>query len=346
MKDKPSLPKYRKKGGLSGFTYTKQSLSFDIETGLVRLPLGNVFKNWFGIEDLKIQMPTNLKFESIKELRVLPRNGCFYVEFVRESVPIKTNLYKFRKRVLGIDPGINNWLTCLSNGGHSFIIDGRHVKSLNQNYNKRVAKLKTGKPQGFWSEELAAITEKRNRQMRDAVNKAAVLVIERCLRYKLGTVIFGWNLGQRQEAEMGKNTQTFVQIPTQKLKERIKQLCEFYDIDFIETEESYTSKASFLDEDYLPTYGGEKPAGWKKSGRRVHRGLYKSSDGTLINADLNGAGNIVRKVEVQLGLINLVKACRGVLTHPLRLRVWDTKKKRSGSSLCHRAVSFKNPRCF
>jgi transposase len=91
---------------------------------------------------------------------------------------MKTNLSRFSKRVLGIDPGINNWLTCLSNARTSFIIDGRHVKSLNQNYNKRVAKLKARKPQGFWSEELAAITEKRNRQMRDAVNKAAVLVID------------------------------------------------------------------------------------------------------------------------------------------------------------------------
>jgi hypothetical protein len=77
LKDEPKLPKYRKKGGLSGFTYTKQSLAFDIESGLIRLPLGNTFKAWFGIEDLKMQMPVNLRFEDIKELRILPRNGCF-----------------------------------------------------------------------------------------------------------------------------------------------------------------------------------------------------------------------------------------------------------------------------
>ena len=341
LKDEPKLPKYRKKGGLSGFTYTKQSLAFDIESGLIRLPLGNTFKAWFGIEDLKMQMPVNLRFEDIKELRILPRNGCFYAEFVRETAPMKTNLSRFSKRVLGIDPGINNWLTCLSNARTSFIIDGRHVKSLNQNYNKRVAKLKARKPQGFWSEELAAITEKRNRQMRDAVNKAAVLVIERCLRRRLGTIVFGWNKEQRQEATLGKNTQDFVQIPTQRLKARIKQLCEFYDIEFVEVEESYTSKCSFLDEDFLPTFGEEnKPKGWKPSGKRVHRGLYKSADGTLVNADLNGAGNVIRKVEAQLGLVNLVKSCKGVLTHPPRLRVWDTKKKRNGAALAHCAVSF------
>ena len=82
-----------------------------------------------------------------------------------------------------------------------------------------------------------------------------MLVIERCLRRRLGTIVFGWNVGQRQQATLGKNTQDFVQIPTQRLKERIKQLCEFYDIEFVEVEESYTSKCSFLDEDFLPTFG-------------------------------------------------------------------------------------------
>lgn len=91
--------------------------------------------------------------------------------------------------------------------------------------------------------------------MRDAINKAAKLVVDHCIKHQIGTVVFGWNQGQRQDCTLGKTTQSFVQIPTAKLKERVKQLCECHGIKFVETEESYTSIASFLDGDFLPTYG-------------------------------------------------------------------------------------------
>lgn len=96
--------------------------------------------------------------------------------------------------------------------------------------------------------------------MRDALNKAAKLVLTHCLENKIGTVIFGWNKGQKDSANMGaKTNQKFVQIPTAKLKDRIAQLCEQYGLRFVETEESYTSQASFVDSDFLPTYSA-KPA--------------------------------------------------------------------------------------
>lgn len=105
----------------------------------------------------------------------------------------------------------------------------------------------------------------------------------------------------------------------------IKQLCEENGIQFTETEESYTSKASFLDDDFLPTYGG-KPASWKPSGRRITRGQYKTAQGRLINADCNGAANILTKVSAQLG-INLVESVRAVLTLPKRYDVFNGLKK-------------------
>ncbi|MCV3214598.1 IS200/IS605 family accessory protein TnpB-related protein [Plectonema radiosum NIES-515] len=130
---------------------------------------------------------------------------------------------------------------------------------MNQWYNKRVSALKENQPQGFWSKQLASITEKRNRQMRDAVNKAARIVVNHCLENKIGTIVFGWNQGQKDSINLGSKTnQKFVQIPTARLKNRIAQLCEQYNIKFVETEESYTSKASFLDNDILPKFG-EKP---------------------------------------------------------------------------------------
>ena len=222
---------------------------------------------------------------------------------------------------------MDNWLTCVSTTGTSFIVDGKHIKSLNRWYNKKVSTLKDGKPQGFWSKKLAHLTERRNRQMRDAVNKAARIVINHCLNNNIGTIVFGWNQGQKQESNLGsKNNQKWVQVPTARLKERIAQLCEQYEIQFVETEESYTSKTSFVDGDYLPQYG-EKPDNWKPSGKRVKRGLYRTALNWYINADCNGAGNILRKVATMLGF-NLSGVGRVPLTAPQRIKLSSAKKTR------------------
>lgn len=277
LENKPRPPKYRKSNGMAIATYPKQALKLIGKQ--VRLPMGQLCKTWFGVEAFWLTMPSNLRFEDIKEVRVLPRNRCFYAEWVYLQKTISVELDP--SRVLGIDSGVTNWLTCVSNVDTSFIIDGRHVKSLNQWFNKSVAKIKEGKPQGFWSKRLAHLTEKRNRQMRDAINKAARIVINHCLERKIGRIVFGWNQGIKQEINIGKrNNQAFVQIPTAKLKCRIAQLCKQYGIQFVETEEANTSAASFLDGDTVPKYG-EKPTDWKSSGKRVKRGLFRRSEQLL-----------------------------------------------------------------
>jgi IS605 OrfB family transposase len=317
LQPKPKPPKYRKSGGLFTVTYPKKWLK--LGDNRVRFPLGNQVKAWFRIAEFFLPLPSNLTWESIKEVRILPRNGCFYAEFVY-SQPVKIASLD-QSQALGIDPGLSNWLTCVATTGDSFIIDGKHLKSINQWYNKQVATMKEGKLQGFWSRTLAHITEKRNRQMRDAVNKAARIVINYCLTNGIGTIVFGWNKGQKQECNLGKqNNQKFVSVPTAKLKDRIAQLCEQYGMKFVETEESYTSKASFLDRDELPKYG-EKPERWRESGKRIKRGLYRTKTFKYINADCNGAANILRKVKGMLEL-DLSKLNRGVLTTPIRVRLW------------------------
>lgn len=288
--------------------------------------MGSISKVWFGIDAFYLPMPSNLDFNAIREIRILPRNRQFYAEFVYQVSSISADVDK--TKVLGIDHGLDNWLTCVSNIGTSFIVDGLHLKSINQWYNKSVANIKEGKPQGFWSNRLATITEKRNRTMRDAVNKAARTVINYCLDNRIGTVVFGWNEGQKDGSNIGKkNNQKFVQIPTAKLKDRIAQLCEKHGIDFVETEESYTSKTSYLDNDFLPKYG-EKPVGWKASGRRLTRGIYQSLNGIKINADCNGASNILRKVSVMLGL-DLSGISRGALSAPKKVLLWTLQKSPS-----------------
>ncbi|NES05114.1 MAG: IS200/IS605 family element transposase accessory protein TnpB [Okeania sp. SIO2F4] len=317
LKNKPQLPKYRKKGGLGVITYPKQALR--LKGNEVRVPLGKKVKAAFKIDSFWLNFPSNLDFKKIREIRILPRNGCFYVEWVYQLEFNKPELD--RDKVLGIDHGVDNWLTCVSNVGTSFIVDGKHLKSVNQWYNKQIATIKEKKTQGFWSKKLANITEKRNIKMRDAVNKAARLVINNCLKNGIGRIIFGWNKGQKNAINIGaKNNQKFVQVPTAKLKERISQLCELYGIEFIETEESYTSQASFLDDDFLPNYG-EKPESWESSGKRIHRGLYQTKNGLLVNADVNGAANILKKVATTLEL-SLEGISRGSLIMPLRIQFW------------------------
>lgn len=321
----PKLPKYKKRGGLFLVTYPAAAVTFYLDRDEVRIPLGNGIKEELGVAELFIPCPHGVRCELIKEVQILPRNGNFYAVYVYETQSVVANV-DFSK-ALGIDPGIDNWLTCVSTEGKSFIVDGRQVKSQNQWYNEQVAKLKTGQVQGFWNEELASITERRNRQMRDSINKAARFVINRCLADGIGTIIFGWNQGNKDSINIGKkNNQEFVQIPTAKLKDRMAQLCKQYGLRFVETEESYTSKASFLDNDFLPTFG-EKPESWKPSGKRgqkqkgvqhnLGRGGYQTSLGWRINSDCNGAVNIIRKVATQLG-ISLAKVGKAALALPQR----------------------------
>lgn len=320
LEQKPRFPGYRNPG-FQLIAFPKRALK--LVDGKIRLPLGLQVKAWFGLKEFFLPMPSNLTFGELKEVRILPRNRCFYVEYVYPISQVQVEVDPLK--VLGLDHGLNNWLTGVSNVGTSLIIDGKHLKSKNQWYNKTVARLMDEKPNGFWSNRLAKITEKRNRVMRDATNKAARKVIDHCLENEIGTVVFGWNKGQKDGANMGKkNNQKFVQIPTARLKTRIQQLCERFGIQFVETEESYTSKASFVDSDFLPKYR-EKPEGWESSGRRVKRGLYRTGNNQYINCDCNGAANIIRKVAVMLGL-DLSGISRGELSATSEVQTLDSSR--------------------
>ncbi len=335
LKDKPSLPKYRKRNGLNVVTYPARWLK--LVDGQIKFTLGKQVKVWFGLDSFTLPMPSNLDFRDIKEIRILPRNQCFYAEFVYRHKKVKTNLTA--TNVLGLDPGLNNILTGVSTIGKSFIIDGKKIKSMNQWYNKKVASLKKGKSQSYWDDELAALSEKRNRQFRDVRNKIARFVINWCLKHDIGVIVHGWNQGMKNGSKMTKKVnQEFVTIPNAAIKDRIEQLAIRYGIKFITTEESYTSQSNFLANDELPTHGetpkrehrftGKRGQKIKGKSNNLGRGGYLTDDGIWLNSDCLGAINIIRKkVPTQLKDVSLARVDRGVLSRPHRYDVFKNLSK-------------------
>ena len=232
----------------------------------------------------------------VQEVRIVPKGSCFVVEVIYNL----SRTYKEgdlsclfdSSRHIGIDLGINNLLSIVSNQPDlkPVLVNGKHLKSLNAWFNRRAASLRST---NNWK-HLNAIGFKRHRQMRDALHKASNFVRAYCLDNDIGLVVIGHNKGWKQNVNLGKvNNQKFVSIPHSVLISQIQYKFEAAGIKVVMREEAYTSKASLLHNDAIPSYPikEDKPS---FSGKRVARGLYKSPLG-LINADVNAAGNILRK---------------------------------------------------
>lgn len=328
LDQKPKPPDYRESGGYFQVSYPNVGAGRPSLVGdMIRFPLGNQVKRWFGVSEFFLPMPKNLDFNKVKEFTILPKNGAFHLECRYELEKVETVLD--HKQALGIDLGTSsNLMACVDTLGNSFLVDSRQSKAMNQLYNKRVANRKKGKAKDYWDATLDRITLKRNHQMRDMVNKAAQQVVKHCLAHQIGTIVIGWNDGIKDGANMGKqNNQQFVQMPLAKIKTRIEQLGLIYGFQVVQTEEANTSAASFLDGDSLPAHG-EKPEGWKASGKRTKRGLYRTAQRWIVNADLNGAANILRKVAGNLDL-DLSRLGRRCLSTVGRIRLWLTPKSSS-----------------
>ena len=265
LKDKPRIPSYRKSGGYYQVSYPSQAVRYDSDNGICKLAISKSNKSQLiTCQEIEISCGYGFDPEEIAEVRIVPSNGRLWVEYIcKVESQIASNLDY--SQGIGIDPGVSNWMTIATSQGKSFIVCGRKIKSINQRYNKAVANYKQGKSDFYWDDYLAGLTHKRNCQMRDAANKAARMIINYCLSHKIGNIVFGWGQGVKNQANLGKrNNQNFIQIPTARLKNRIKELAESVGIIFTETEEAYTSKSDFFSSDLLPKYG-EKPTGYKLS---------------------------------------------------------------------------------
>ena len=313
------IPRYREKGGM--FILVLSTNAINIKDGFLQIPMSRAFSKLHASKSIRIPFPGRLAGKKIKEVRIIPVfNGQYFkIQYVYEQE--EQNLGLSQDNTLAIDIGLENLATCITTIGTSFIMDGRKLKSINQYWNKRKAHLQSiADKQGRKSTKLLQrITTKRNNHTKDYIRKTARYIVNYCIEHDIGTIVCGYNSDFRRSINLGKNTnQQFTQISFGSLREQLANLCEQYGMRYIEQEESYTSKASFLDLDDIPVYNPEQPYSGSFSGKRIRRGLYRYADGRISNADLNGAANILRKSKQNY---NFVELCKGLLASPLRIRV-------------------------
>ena len=274
---KVAIPKYLDRQGAYLLIYTNQAVSKpQLKQGTLKLS---------GIENT-----IKLLHTDVQQVRVIPRNKRFIVEVLYRREP--------KKKVEGnksvaIDLGLNNLATVGTNYGNPFIINGRPLKSVNQYYNKQLAKLKSRQDRlgnkAINKHKIQTLTNKRNNKVKDYLHKASRLLVNQLVSNKVATVVIGHNKEWKQDINIGKsNNQKFVQIPHSVFINMLTYKCELEGISVIVREESYTSKCSFLDNEEICKHE-------KYLGKRIKRGLFRTASGRLVNADLNGALNILRK---------------------------------------------------
>ncbi|OQY49082.1 MAG: transposase [Candidatus Parabeggiatoa sp. nov. 2] len=286
-----------------------------------KMPDGQVFKQaqFISFEQvvvlekgLEIKVPQQLWDKEIKQVEIIPKHNSFHAVFVYEEDPADFKQVNQNDQVMSIDLGLNNLATCVTNGVvEPFIIDGRRLKSINAYYNKRKAKMqsKLSERGKKWSRKLQNLTGWRNAVVNDYMHKATSIVVKTCVKHGISKVVVGDVVKSLNQINLGKRTnQNFVNLSLGQFVDKLGYKLGSHGIFLMVADESYTSKASFIDGDKM--YKRYNPKAKQKrtfSGRRVKRGLYKSGDGTVINADANGAYNILRKTDSDFSFSKLVK---------------------------------------
>ena len=313
---KPNMPGYVRKT-LSTAALTNQICKYaeDPQFGYVSFPRS--------VELLRIGLPLDGKYVRTE---IKPAYGGFYVLVVYDEKDKKKEVPNLpdKGRKLGVDVGTVNFLTCAGNFGDApFIIDGRYLKSLNQEYNKEKARLtsrltkgvkpkkrsgakpsENGKKTPTYAEKtgsdstrmLDALSLNRDNRFRDVFYKSAHYLCRYCVEKEVNVIVVTHNEGQKQGIHLGHvNDQNFAYIAFSTFIFILRVVAYQYGVSVIVREESYTSKADFLSGDEIPTYKAGEKVDYRFSGKRVKRGLYESGAGVFINADVNGAVNVLRK---------------------------------------------------
>lgn len=301
---RPGLPKYKDKvAGRNLLTYTSQAISQRLlkQKGVLH-PSG------LDIRIKTLQTTPN-------QVRIVPHKTHYVVEVVY-SVPVQPAEPE-ADGVAAMDIGLNNLAAVTSNqpGFVPLLVNGRPLKAINQRYNKQRARLQSQlEGERHSSRRLEALTHKRHQRVKAYLHLASRRIIDRLVRHHIGTLIIGKNDGWKQNINLGKRTnQSFVSIPHTNFIHMLTYKAQRVGIQVILIDESYTSKCSCLD---------NEPVGKHEAyaGKRVHRGLFRASDGRHINADVNGSYNILRKVIPDA----ISNGIRGAVVHPVQLTLYQT----------------------
>ena len=283
LSKRAKLPRYLDKvTGRYPVFYEKGALSFK-EQGFIKL------------SQTSIKIPCKLDKSVVQQVRLIPCTGYYKIEVVyKKKIPKKRRLTK-PERIASIDLGVNNLATVTSNVFSPVIINGKPLKSINQFSDKEIAKAQSLLPKDIYtSKRIAFLYGKRYLKIQDYLHKAGKQLVNYLVSQTIDLLIIGKNHGWKQNTRLSKMfNQKFVQIPFNRFTQILEYLCEEQGIDVVYQEESYTSKASFLDNDEIPIFG--EPTNIVFSGTRIKRGLYQTADGYLINADVNGSYNIMKK---------------------------------------------------
>ena len=273
---KPKLPNYKKGEKQNMVVFT---------TSACRVKNGYIYFVKNIIQPIKTKIGDN----KLCQVRIIPQATCYVVEVIYEKKGQDLNLNK--DNVLSIDLGLNNLCSCINNVEiQPFIVNGRIMKSFNQWYNKRKAKLMSFAGDKGTSKRLRQLNNYRNFWIEDHIHKVSRFIINYCVDNNIGSLVVGLNKGWKQEINLGKKTnQKFVEIPFSRLIDKISYKCKLVGISFYLSEESYTSKVDHLAFEELGKHD-------VYLGKRKKRGLFQSSVNKLINADINGAIGIGRKV--------------------------------------------------
>ena len=270
------IPRYLKKTGKQIVHYEKGAISFKAQ-GFIQLSKTN------------IKIKTKLTKESVQFVRLVPKNHYVVIEI---GYNVKEPELKSNNNVLAIDIGVNNIASFVTTDGDKCLINGRQLKYINHNYNKAVAdaksKLKITHNKNS-SHYISQITNKRNNRINDYLHKITTYIVNHAVSKNIGTIVVGYNKEWKQDTNMGKvNNQNFVHIPFYRLINLLAYKCCLKGIRFQTITESYTSKCSFVDNEEIKKHQ-------TYSGKRISRELFKTKDGIIINADINGAYNILKK---------------------------------------------------
>ena len=297
---KPKLPKYKrgKKQNMAVFTTSACRLK---EDGYIHF-----------IKNIIPSIKTNIGDNKLCQVRIIPQATCYVVEVIYEKKEQDLNLDK--NNVLSIDLGLNNLCTCISNVGiRPFIVNGKIIKSFNQWYNKKRARLMSYIGDKGISKRLRRLNNYRNFWIDDKIHKVSRFIVNICIENNIGNLVVGLNRGWKNGINLGKITnQKFVEIPFSKLIDKISYKCKLVGISFQTNEESYTSKVDHLAFEKLCKHD-------VYLGKRKKRGLFQGSIGKLINADINGAIGIGRKVFGDSYVSKIIDS--GLAFNPVRVNI-------------------------